>query len=97
MENLEAFRSANKRFEAMMCFDIHSGRYVSVNLFLAVVSFATTFSSVFGRWSMLLWGFAGHLILSWFSLSQNFSPLSEAGLKRIWARPEYNSEGNHYG
>ena len=58
MENSEAYQSAKKRVEAKRGFYTHLSVYVAVILFLVVINFLTSSSTIWFHWPMLGWGIA---------------------------------------
>ena len=58
MENSEEYESAKKRVEAKMGFYTHLTVYVAVIVFLAIINFVTSASTIWFHWPMLGWGIA---------------------------------------
>ena len=58
MENSEAYQSAKKRVETKRGFYTHLSVYVAVILFLVVINFLTSSSTIWFHWPMLGWGIA---------------------------------------
>ncbi len=58
MDNSEAYQAAKKRVEARMGFYTHLSVYAAVILFLAIINFVTSSSTVWFHWPMLGWGIA---------------------------------------
>jgi len=58
MENSEPYQSAKKHVEAKMGFYSHLSVYAVVILFLAVINFLTSSSTIWFHWPMLGWGIA---------------------------------------